>query len=423
MKKMFPVIITLIVISLLGIIFVQVQWINSAMLLKREKYDQDLYYSLQTIKDSIQQRKDRDNYQIQFNSPFATTESSIPTKTVYTNFELRDLIRTELRRKNIRQDFEYAIINQAALPTMYSTGFIESYLDNVNTRRTPLTPIGEPNYEILYLYIIEQENYLQNHFLLMTLGALFFTGIIITAFVLTLRIMFAQKKLSEIKSDFINNMTHEFKTPIATINLASDALNNQKVLADGEKIKYYTSIIKEENTRMNKQVEKILHAAQLEKEELKMTLKEINVHDVIKKITENTELQMNEIQAKYILDLKASQFIIMADEVHFSNIIFNLIDNAIKYSKENLEIEIRTKNIGSEILISIQDNGIGMNKEVRQHIFEKFYRAHTGNKHNVKGFGLGLTYVKNVVDAHQATIDVKSTLNVGSTFILSFKTA
>ena len=423
MKKMFPVIITLIVISLLGIIFVQVQWINSAMLLKREKYDQDLYYSLQTIKDSIQQRKDRDNYQIQFNSPFATTESSIPTKTVYTNFELRDLIRTELRRKNIRQDFEYAIINQAALPTMYSTGFVESYLDNANTRRTPLTPIGEPNYEILYLYIIEQENYLQNHFLLMTLGALFFTGIIITAFVLTLRIMFAQKKLSEIKSDFINNMTHEFKTPIATINLASDALNNQKVLADGEKIKYYTSIIKEENTRMNKQVEKILHAAQLEKEELKMTLKEINVHDVIKKITENTELQMNEIQAKYILDLKASQFIIMADEVHFSNIIFNLIDNAIKYSKENLEIEIRTKNIGSEILISIQDNGIGMNKEVRQHIFEKFYRAHTGNKHNVKGFGLGLTYVKNVVDAHQATIDVKSTLNVGSTFILSFKTA
>lgn len=419
---MFPVIITLIVISLLGIIFVQVQWINSAMLLKREKYDQDLYYSLQTIKDSIQQRKDRDEYQIQFNSPFATIESSIPTKAVYTNFELRDLIRTELRKKNIRQDFEYAIINQASLPTMYSTGFVESYLDNANTRRTPLTPIGEPNFEILHLYIIEQDNYLQNHFLLMTLGALFFTGIIITAFVLTLRIMFAQKKLSEIKSDFINNMTHEFKTPIATINLASDALNNQKVLADGEKIKYYTSIIKEENTRMNKQVEKILHAAQLEKEELKMTLKEINVHDVIKKITENTELQMNEIQAKYILDLKASQYIIMADEVHFSNIIFNLIDNAIKYSKENLEIAIKTKNIGSEILISIQDNGIGMNKEVRQHIFEKFYRAHTGNKHNVKGFGLGLTYVKNVVDAHQATIDVKSTLNVGSTFTLSFKT-
>ncbi len=422
MKKMFPVIITLIVISLLGIIFVQVQWINSAMLLKKEKYDQDLYYSLQTIKDSIYQRKERSQYQIHFNSPFNSPESSTPTKAVYTNFELRDLIRTELRKKNIRQDFEYAIINQNALPTMYSTGFVESYLNNENTKRTPLTSIGEQNYEILHLYIIEQDNYLQNHFLLMTLGALFFTGIIITAFVLTLRTMFAQKKLSEIKSDFINNMTHEFKTPIATINLASDALNNQKVLADGEKIKYYTSIIKEENTRMNKQVEKILHAAQLEKEELKMTLKEINVHDVIKKIAENTELQMDQINATFLIQLNATQYLIMADEVHFSNIIFNLIDNAIKYSKEKLEIEIMTKNIGNEILISIQDNGIGMNKEVRQHIFEKFYRAHTGNKHNVKGFGLGLTYVKNVIDAHQASIDVKSTLNVSSTFTLSFKT-
>ena len=235
--------------------------------------------------------------------------------------------------------------------------------------------------------------------------------------------MLSQNKLSEIKSDFINNMTHEFKTPIATIQLATDALNNDKVISNQQQIKYYSSIIKEENRRMNKQVEKILQAAQLEKDEIKLQYKKINVHDILTKVAEYTKLQMEEIGATFTLHLTAQQYIINADEVHFTNIIFNLVDNATKYSNENPIIDISTSNTDGMIQIHIKDNGIGMDKETQNHIFEKFYRAHTGNLHNVKGFGLGLTYVKNIVDAHSGKISVNSELGKGSTFTLTFSVA
>ena len=217
-------------------------------------------------------------------------------------------------------------------------------------------------------------------------------------------------------------MTHEFKTPIATIQLASEALNNQKVIGNQDQIRYYSGIIQEENRRMNMQVEKILQAAELEKDEIKMQWKQLHVHDIIRKIAENTRLQMEEIQADFSVDLQARADLIEADEVHFTNIIINLLDNAVKYSKENPVIAIRTRNQEGKIQIMVSDNGIGMDRDTQQHIYEKFYRAHTGNLHNVKGFGLGLTYVKNIVDAHRGRIEVQSDLGKGSTFTLSFRT-
>jgi two-component system phosphate regulon sensor histidine kinase PhoR len=235
-----------------------------------------------------------------------------------------------------------------------------------------------------------------------------------------IRTMLSQKKLSEIKSDFINNMTHEFKTPIATIQLASDALTNAKVISNTDQIKYYTGIIHEENRRMNMQVEKILQAAELEKDEIKMQWKKINVHEKLHRIAENTQLQMEDIGAEFNIHLNATNDFIEADEVHFTNIIINLLENAVKYSKENPIISLETRNNGKQLQILVKDNGIGMDKETQNHIYEKFYRAHTGNLHNVKGFGLGLTYVKNIVDAHKGKIEVMSELGKGTTFILSF---
>jgi two-component system phosphate regulon sensor histidine kinase PhoR len=173
---------------------------------------------------------------------------------------------------------------------------------------------------------------------------------------------------------------------------------------------------------MNKQVEKILQAAQLEKNEIKLQLKDIDVHQIIQKVSENNQLQMQEIGALCNISLHAQHSIIQADEVHFTNIIFNLIDNAIKYSKESPVITIETVSEGKNILIKVRDNGIGMDKETQAHIYDKFYRAHTGNLHNVKGFGLGLTYVKNIVDAHGGTIKVESELGKGTQFILGFVT-
>ena len=229
---------------------------------------------------------------------------------------------------------------------------------------------------------------------LMILGMVFFTLIIISAFYVTVRTLLRQKKLSEIKNDFINNMTHEFKTPLATISLAVDALRNEKVIHDKQKSDYFSGIIKEENKRMNKQVETILQAALLEKQELQLNLKPIHVHEIIRNVMENFELQFQEINAKRDLQLLAKHDLLEADEVHFTNLISNLIDNAIKYSREQLSIKISTSNTSKNLVIRIEDNGIGMNKETQRRIFEKFYRAHTGNIHNVKGFGLGIELCK-----------------------------
>jgi two-component system phosphate regulon sensor histidine kinase PhoR len=247
-----------------------------------------------------------------------------------------------------------------------------------------------------------------------------FTLIIFAAFYLTVNTMLRQKKLSEIKNDFINNMTHEFKTPLATISLAVDAMKNEKVLSDKEKMNYFSSIIKEENQRMNRQVETILKAALMDKQEVNLMLKPTHVHEVIKDIADNFILQLNDKNGKVEMNLDATNDLVDADEVHFPNLINNLVDNSVKYSKENVppEIKISTMANGKNMTIRFEDNGIGMSKETVKRIFEKFYRAHTGNVHNVKGFGLGLSYVKTMVDAHGGNIKVDSTPGKGSVFTL-----
>jgi two-component system phosphate regulon sensor histidine kinase PhoR len=252
------------------------------------------------------------------------------------------------------------------------------------------------------------------------IGAIIFLLIIITAFFLTVRALLKQKKLSEIKSDFINNMTHEFKTPLATISLAVDALKNEKVINDREKINYFTGIIKEENKRMNRQVETILQAALLDRQLVQLNLKKMHAHDLINSALSNINLQVDEIHGRLEVSLKATDDIILADEVHFTNLISNLLDNAVKYSKDELRIVISTLTEGNRLKVKIEDNGIGMSKETTNRIFEKFYRAHNGNLHNVKGFGLGLNYVKTMVDAHHGNVKVESVLGKGSSFFLSF---
>lgn len=394
------------------------------MKLKREQYDSDIYFCLQNIKDSINRRKDKATIGFSFQFQPLSFSNYVPTSSVLSNYQIKDIIRSELRKKNIKQPFEYCITNEVQLPILYSSGYKMEYLDPTktsNNHKTILSGENIINNETLNVYIVEPENYFKNHLATLLIFAALFTSIIIAAFVLTIRTMLSQKKLSEIKSDFINNMTHEFKTPIATIQLASDALNNEKVISNEEQIRYYSGIIKEENRRMNKQVEKILQAAQLERDEINLQLKKIDVHQIIAKVAEHTKLQMEEIGAAFETQLQAKSTNIQADEVHFTNIMYNLVDNAIKYSKENPRILIATKNVGNQIEIKVADNGIGMDKETVGHIFEKFFRAHTGNIHNVKGFGLGLTYVKNIVQAHRGKVEVSSEPGIGSTFTLYFQ--
>ena len=215
-------------------------------------------------------------------------------------------------------------------------------------------------------------------------------------------------------------MTHEFKTPIATISLAADSISNPMIAANPDRVRRFANIIKEENKRMNKQVEKVLQMALLDKEEIKMNYKEIDIHTVIETAVQNIGLQIEKREGTLVETLSATNPIIVADEVHLTNVIYNLLDNANKYSAEKPNITIHTEDAENGVRITVADNGIGMTKEDTKKIFDKFYRVATGNLHDVKGFGLGLSYVKKVVDAHHGTVQVKSELHKGSEFILYF---
>ena len=323
--------------------------------------------------------------------------------------------------------FEFAVTPMITIgERVESDNFARLYQDTVNNISlvypliSPSGSISEgvsPE-ELLVVVVPELKKIVWKQMTWMIVGSVLFTILIFIAFFVTLRALLKQKKLSEIKSDFINNMTHEFKTPLATISLAVDALKNEKVMQDRTKTEYFSGIIKEENKRMNKQVETILQAAMLDKQHLQLNLKTFHAHDLINTAVNNMKLPMEEKQGNLEVSLEAANDLICADEVHFTNLVNNLLDNAVKYSKDNLVVKLTTQNVNHNFRIKIEDNGIGMNKETLHRIFEKFYRAHTGNLHNVKGFGLGLSYVKTIVNAHHGKIKAESTLGKGSCFII-----
>jgi two-component system phosphate regulon sensor histidine kinase PhoR len=259
----------------------------------------------------------------------------------------------------------------------------------------------------------------------MIAAAILFSLIIISAFYVTVRTILTQKKLSEMKTDFINNMTHELRTPLATISIAVDTLKNEKILGDREKIGSIGGIIKTENARMNLQVEQILQAAQLDISQVLKEKEELFVNNIFQKIRDKFMLQIEEKNATLILDLQAQKDKVSGHPIHFMNMLSNLIDNALKYSKEDIapHITVKTKNQKNRIIVTVEDNGIGMSKETQAHIFDKFYRAHTGNIHNVKGFGLGLNYTRKMVEAHAGTILVDSKLGRGTIFTVSLPLA
>jgi two-component system phosphate regulon sensor histidine kinase PhoR len=266
----------------------------------------------------------------------------------------------------------------------------------------------------------ERSKHVYRSISLLVVGSLVFTFIILFTFGMTLYYMQKQKKISDIKSDFINNMTHEFKTPIATISLATDTMNSPKILGKEKETKYYLDIIRQENKRMNKQVEKVLQMALIENEDFQLDFQLTDAHPIIESACQVIDLNVKKKEGKIISVPRATCSKILMDEIHFANVLTNIFDNAVKYNEKPPEILVETYNKDDTFFIRISDNGTGMSKEVQEHIFDKFYRKPSGNIHNVKGFGLGLSYVKAIVNAHGGTISVSSEVGNGSTFILGF---
>jgi two-component system phosphate regulon sensor histidine kinase PhoR len=438
MKKTFPVIIALITLSLLGIIYIQVSWIRTLALFREEQLKEKISSVIQQVGDELVVQRS-----VTFNNPGQMPGMKFPGEGYdiykqfsvtnrFTIFEIREKLQKAFLRQNLKDTrFEFAVASDNVFGhyELKSSKFFDMAADTVHNLRAwyPLVPSSgsileslAPE-EVLVIVVPQVKSYVLQSLGWMIAGAILFTVIIITAFFLTIRTLLRQKKLADMKSDFINNMTHELKTPLATISLAVDALKNEKVLSNPEKLSYFTGMIKDENKRMNKHVESILQAAQMDRQEVQLNKRDIHVHEIIKNVLNNLQLQIEEKHGKVDIQLNATADLMEADEVHLTNLINNLIDNALKYSKDDsFYVKLSTKNLGKNIRVQVEDHGIGMNKETLARVFEKFYRAHTGNVHNVKGFGLGLSYVKTMVEAHDGKIKADSVIGKGSTFTIDF---
>ncbi|WP_234735952.1 sensor histidine kinase [Tellurirhabdus bombi] len=271
---------------------------------------------------------------------------------------------------------------------------------------------------MLYVYFPNQEEFILRQMMATLASSAVIVLVIMACFYIAISTIVRQKKLADIKNDFINNMTHEFKTPISTISLAVEMAQDQLTGGPTEpsRLTRYMGIIKEETKRLGTHVEKVLQMALLDRGEVKLKLSEVNIHDTLVRVLNTIGLQIEQKQGQVTMDFEAENELIEADEVHLSNIIYNLLDNAIKYSPESPNITLRTRSLENGVSVTIADNGIGMSKEQINRIFEKFYRVPTGNLHDVKGFGLGLSYVKKMIDEHHGSIRVRSQPGKGSEF-------
>jgi two-component system phosphate regulon sensor histidine kinase PhoR len=330
--------------------------------------------------------------------------------------EVNVALTRSFRFSGIETPFEFAVIKDGKVQegTFKKSGKNDFLKSNYMVQLFPDNIIRQNL--ILSVIFPERTNYVLGSIAWLLGGSLLFSFIILATFALSLFFIIRQKKISEMKSDFLNNMTHEFKTPIATISLAADTITNPKVINDEASIRHFIGMIKKENSRMNKKVETILQIASLDKKEINFKFENVSLHSIIERAVETIEIQVHQKNGKITLNLRAEEPVIYGDYEHLTNLVNNLLDNAIKYSPESPDITVETKNNEKGIILSVEDKGSGMSKSVQSKIFERFYRQSSGNVHDVKGFGLGLNYVRAIIDAHKGNVTVTSEPGRGSRF-------
>jgi two-component system phosphate regulon sensor histidine kinase PhoR len=316
----------------------------------------------------------------------------------------------------IRTPYEYAIIRNGIVQdgTFSKTDKADFLKSRYMIRLFPDNIISQD--VILSVVFPKRTNYILGSIAWILGGSMLFSFFILATFALSVYFIITQKKVSEMKSDFLNNMTHEFKTPIATISLAADTITNAKVIKDEASIRHFISMIKKENSRMNKKVETILQIASLDKKEIEFKFENVSLHTIIEHSVETIDIQVQQRSGKIILKLDATEPVIYGDFDHLTNLVNNFLDNAIKYSPDAPEITVSTRNVEKGIMLTFEDKGIGMSKAVQSKIFERFYRQSSGNVHDVKGFGLGLNYARAIIDAHKGNVTVTSEPGKGSRF-------
>ena len=517
-KRVFVLLLILMSVALIGIIAVQIYWINSSIAIREKQFTNDVKFALAKVSENIQEREINDylrdfksvidsasksagelrkndfyyqkidtaNKEIfsfrqsilennfktdiplfendsmtlktifgeqeqevrSFNDFFQSdiNEEESPTERVYQigrmskleaiNYEnyfkeiaarkpIYDRIGTneialnlenELRDRGVDIQFEFGVFGDGLATKVKSPQFRNIIGKSYNV---PLffENDGNSHYELSVSFPSKNEYILGSITNILVLAAIFIL-VIMLAFGSAIYQLVKQKQISEMKTDFINNMTHEFKTPIATINLALDAIKNPKIIGDQEKVLRYTEMIRQENKRMHGQVENVLRISKLEKNQLDISQGVNDLHDIIEDALTHVELIIKDKGGYINLHLEALQSEVMINSFHFTNVIINILDNAIKYTNEPPKIDIYTENAGNNIVLHVKDQGIGMNKSVQKHVFDKFYREQKVNIHDVKGHGLGLSYVKKIVEHHHGNVYVESEKGKGSTFTI-----
>ncbi|MBX7226503.1 MAG: HAMP domain-containing histidine kinase [Chitinophagales bacterium] len=400
--------------SIVGIIAVQLYWVKKSLKIQTDQFDDKARIALMGIAEELIHTTKKHNVQFEtlnrVNLNYYTLDFSAPVETK----NLENIILHNFQNQRLNINFEFALFDCANDNMIYHK-IVD--IKEQNPNRTIEFDIGKTeNYYIGVLFISKQT------FLLNQLNIwIFFSAILIFVFLFfsyTIWTVLKQRRLSEIKNDFINNMTHEFKTPISTIALSSEVLMKDDIINNPERFKHYVRIINEENKRLKGHVESVLQVALFDNKKIQFKEAEIDVHTTLQNILKNMSLRVEEKQGAFTVNLNAIQHIIIGDDNHVTNIFYNIIDNAIKYCDKIPDIRISTENKRKTIIITIADNGKGIKKDGLRHIFDKFYRVPSGNVHDVKGFGIGLYYVKQIVDKHKGKIKAESTLGKGTTFII-----
>jgi two-component system, OmpR family, phosphate regulon sensor histidine kinase PhoR len=330
---------------------------------------------------------------------------------------LEFLLRSEFEKRNVKADFEYGVYDCSSEKMKYGDYVpLQTAKEKVTNKKLPSWNHYAYHFGVQFP---NREAHLLNQMGIWSFSS-FVLLIVIVFFSYTLFVILKQKRLSEVQKDFINNMTHEFKTPISTIAVSTEVLKDPNIIHQPERLLNYTTIIEKENTRLKHQVERVLQMAQLDKDDIGLKKEVVDAHQIIQDAIKNTTLALQEKGGTISLVPSAAQHEFEADRLHLTNLFHNLIDNGIKYCKETPNITITTGNIGKNLIINVQDNGIGISPENQKRVFQKFFRVPTGNVHDVKGFGLGLSYVKSIVEAHKGNIRLESELGKGSMFRICF---
>jgi len=420
-KKTIIFIIILTSISLTGIVVTQLFWVKNALKLKEEQFSHRVSIALKSVVYQLSEsRKDSvKNSAMTSCSPGCDLTGDNIIYKINPEY-LDSLMKEEFANMRIQTDYEYAIIRKS--DNKFVMGKYDAYKNEIinSDYVTSLSCLWKQDSYLLSVYFPKETDFLIRKLIGWLSISAFFILIVVISFSYVILSLVKQKKLSEMKTDFVNNMTHEFKTPIATISLASEMLLKPGVNETPEKTEKYANIIYDENSRLKNQVEQVLQIAVLDKGSFKLKKKEINLHEIIELAVDNFEMLINQRNGKIITKLEASMATFYADPVHITNIIHNLLDNANKYSPETPEITISTMNTEKGIILSVEDKGIGISHENQKHVFKKFYRVHTGNIHDVKGFGLGLYYVKTIIEEHGGYIKLQSELKKGTRFEIYF---